>query len=208
MSITLVKKAIRKYCQNLLTAKYPTYFTSNNVIWANTWDDKDPTSLSVDRTECFLSVFSDEAYGFGVDREFYESLQTDDKYYTKQVEIREITVNIGVSSMLKEGVLTGLEAQNLANEAVAYIRRNLKTLASSNYFLYNNTYFTPIHVISNEISGIQDASEFEETRNRFTYQFTCKFRFDEVGEVETNLANGGNVELIGTDIDIDFDIID
>ena len=206
MSLIKAKKVIRKYACDLLKAYNSSVFTDINTAWINTDENRngDP-----ERTECWLALTADDSYGFSIDREFYldeEDISTTDVYKTKQVEIHTITVMFGVTSMSKKGVLTPLEAQNLAYTACSHIRKNLKTLAGSSYFLYDNEVFTPIHILSDEISDVTDMSEFEETKYRYTFQFSCKFRFDEVGSVITSKAEDANVELTGEDIDITFDI--
>ena len=206
MSLIKVKKVIRKYTCDLLKAYNSSVFTDINTAWINTDENRngDP-----ERTECWLALTADDSYGFSIDREFYldeEDVSTADVYKTKQAEIHTITVIFGVTSMSKKGVLTPLEAQNLAYTASSHIRKNLKTLAGSSYFLYDNEVFTPIHILSDEMSNVTDMSEFEETKYRYTFQFSCKFRFDEVGSVITSKAENANVELTGENIDIEFDI--
>lgn len=205
MSLIKVKKVIRKYTCDLLKAYNSLVFTDINTAWINTDENRngDP-----ERTECWLALTADDSYGFSIDREFYLDEQdpsTADVYKTKQVEIHTITVMFGVTSMSKKGVLTPLEAQNLAYTASSHIRKNLKTLAGSSYFLYDNTGFTPIHILSDEMSDVTDMSEFEETKYRYTFQFSCKFRFDEIGSIVTSKAENANVELTGENIDITFD---
>lgn len=206
MSLIKAKKVIRKYTCDLLKAHDSEFFTNENTAWINTDENRNGNP---ERTECFLALTADDSYGFSIDREFYldeEDVSTEDVYKTKQVEIHTITVMFGVTSMSKKGVLTPLEAQNLAYTACSHIRKNFKTLASSSYFLYENDVFTPIHILSNDMSDVTDMSEFEETKYRYTFQFSCKFRFDEVGSVVTSKAENANVELNGSNIDIDFDI--
>lgn len=209
MSLGKVKASIRSYIKGLLKTKYPDYFDDNNTVWINTQDDKAILEKDFDRIECYLAIISNDNVGWGVDGRFYldEDLSTtSDVWVTEQIETNLITVNIAVTAMKKKGVLTGLQAQNLAEEACGYIRKNLKSLATMNYFQYDNTFFTPIHVISNEISTVVDVSEFEETTGRHTFQFNCLFRFDDIGSVITPKAESANVTLIAENIDYDFDI--
>lgn len=209
MSLIKVKASIRSYIKDLLKIKYPSYFNDNNTIWINTQDDKQVLENSFDRIECYLAIISNDNVGWGIDGIFYldEDLSTTtDVWVTEQIETNLITVNIAVTAMKKKNVLTGLEAQNLAQEACSYIRKSLKSLATMNYFQYDNTFFTPIHVISSDMSQVTDVSEFEETTGRHTFQFTCLFRFDDISSVVTPKAESIDVELSGTDIDIDFDI--
>lgn len=209
MSLGKVKASIQSYIKGLLKTKYPSYFDDNNTVWVNTQDDKEVLENSFDRIECYLAIISNDNVGWGTDGKFYldEDLSTTtDVWVTEQIETNLITVNIAVTAMKKKNVLTGLQAQNLAQEACGYIRKSLKSLAAMNYFQYDNTFFTPIHVISSEMSQVTDVSDFEETTGRHTFQFTCLFRFDDIGSVITPKAESANVELTGTDIDIEFDI--
>ena len=81
----------------------------------------------------------------------------------------------------KDGSITlsDVQAQNLVLDACSYLRRMLKSQYAGNYFLYDNELFTPIFVLAQQkdVSDIEDTSSFEETRNRHTCQFSCKFSF-------------------------------
>jgi hypothetical protein len=208
MSLTLAKKAIITYVFDLLNGKYPTYFpTKREVYWADTVKIR-----PLDATECYLQVLEQESMCWGIDGEIIYN-ETEDKYEKRQLERNIITVNIAVTSMKKNGGLSGLQAQNLANEACNFIRRQIKSGEASNYFLYDNTIFTPIYTISNELSSVDDVSVFEETRNRHTFQFQAKFRYDIDELIDATIAQEASVEMevgeTNSDVpakDVDFTI--
>lgn len=221
MNITLVKKAIRDYIYTVLNTQYPTYFkesdytqpntptkTAKNVYWSSTM-----TYRPLDATECILDITSNKSLVWGIDGHMYKVPATgsaDEKYYYEEKEPKILTVNILVTSMKNEKLgLTDLTAQNLALDACTYIANRLKSGSALNYFYYDNTIFTPIEVLtgSEDLTDVDDVSYFEDTQNRHSCQFSCKFRYDETGSREVLLAQGAQIRLdeLGESIDIDFD---
>ena len=93
---------------------------------------------------------------------------------------------------------------------VVYIRNRLKSGSALEYFEWDNDIFTPIEVITTDgdLTNIEDVSEFEETKNRFTSQFSCKFKYSEIGSRETKVATGAHVDLeeLTDNTNDDFDI--
>jgi len=217
MNINLVKKAISSYVYDLLVTKYPQYFglqtfineegtTINypNVYWAGT-----VVYRPIDATECFLDITKAESLVFGIDGKFYKG--TDDKYYIEEEEPILITVNIAVTSMKNTKLnLNDFKAQNLVSEVSAYIRNRLKSGSALEYFGYDNTIYTPIQVLSSvgDMTEVEDVSYFEETQNRFTGQFSCKFRYSEKGSREAKVATNVNVNLteLTSNTVIDFNV--
>ena len=86
--------------------------------------------------------------------------------------------------------LTALQAQNLTYNACSYLKMLLKSGSASDYFRYENEILTPISVCSQNrnVSEITDISIFEDTRNRQTNQFSCKFAFDQTDRLEVDMA--------------------
>ena len=221
MNIIAVKKAIRDYIYTILNTQYPTYFkeqdytqpntptkTAKNVYWASTM-----TYRPLDATECILDVISNNSFTWGIEGEIFKVEGTgtlDDKYYYEEKERRILTVNILVTSMKNEKLgLTDLTAQNLALDACTHISNRLKSGSALNYFYYDNTIFTPIEVLtgSEDLTDVDDVSYFEDTQNRHTCQFSCKFRYNETGSREVQLAQGAHVRFdeLGEVLDILFD---
>ena len=217
-----IKEAILTWTYNQLSTKYPDYFkietytstitnrkkTAPNVYWINTITDRPELA-----TECYLDIGSDQSVNKGTDGEFYYN-STDQKYYNKIEETHILTVYFIISSMRREDkggsiTLSDVQAQNLVLDACSYLRRMLKSQYAGNYFLYDNELFTPIFVLAQQkdISDIEDTSSFEETRNRHTCQFSCKFSFTITDSVEAQLADGAHIIIDDeTAQDITFDI--
>lgn len=204
--MSLFKTAVVKWTYDLLNKEFPDYFNSNpytnidgiivnnspNVYWANSVTDR-----PIDATECYLAIVSDESHSMGTDGEFYQDT-TDNKWYYKLEEPHEITVNFVVSSMKNKALgLNALKAQNLSYNACSYIRMILKSGSASDYFCYENDYLKPILVCSQNrnISNIIPSSDFEETRDKFTYQFSCKFQYTQISKREVDLAQGAHLEI-------------
>jgi len=223
MNINLVKKAIATYTYNILNTKYPTIFkgytTTNasgtsinyrNVYWSETLEYR-----PIDATECCLDVTKIESINTkGIDSDFYYDEELE-KYQTKTKEDIIVTVNFNVTSMKNKGLnLTDLQAQNLVNDTCMYIRNQLKSGSAFNYFQYDNDIFTPIEVLiqQGDLSDIEDVSYFEDTKYRFTSQFSCKFRYSEVGSYDTLLAQGAHIEIgedeLAENVEIDISLGD
>ena len=219
-----VKEAILTWTYNQLNSRYPNNFkiseyTSTltnktkkapNVYWINTITDRPELA-----TECYLDISNDYSVNKGTDGEFYYN-PTTQKYYNKIEETHILTVYFIISSMRQEDsngsiLLSDVQAQNLVLDACSYLRRFLKSQYAGNYFLYDNELFTPIFVLSQQkdVTDIEDTSEFEETRNRHTCQFSCKFSFTITDSVEAQLAEDAHVIVDDvTAQDITFDIGD
>ena len=216
-----IKQAILTWTYNQLNTRYPNYFkistytstlsgnkkTAPNVYWINTISDRPELA-----TECYLDISNDQSVNKGTDGEFYYN-STTQKYYNKVEETHILTVYFIISSMRQEDddgsiILSDVQAQNLVLDACSYLRRMLKSQYAGDYFLYDNELFTPIFVLSQQkdVSDIEDTSEFEETRNRHTCQFSCKFSFTITDSVEAQLAKGVTVydKTAQEIIDIDF----
>lgn len=194
-----VRQVILTWTYNTLNTKYPEYFNKNdyintagakvvnspNVYWADTVRDR-----PVDATECYLDIESDESYSLGTDGEFFEG--SDGKFYYKVTEQHEVAITFAVTSMKNDKLhLSALQAQNLTYNACSYLKMMLKTCSASDYFRYENDIVEePILVCTQprNMSAITDTSIFEDTRNRHTNQFSCKFRFDIVTEREVDKA--------------------
>lgn len=216
--LNLFKKAVLTWVYKTLNARYPQYFNTNpytnldgktvknapNVYWSDTMRDR-----PIDATECYLDIISDESHSFGTDSDYYEK---EGKFYRKLREPHEITVNFSISSMKNKLLnLTALQAQNLSYNACAYLRMLLKSGSASDYFRYENNILTPILVCSQNrnVSDITDISIFEDTRNRHTNQFSCKFTFDQIDEYEIDMAQNIYNEVKtkdskGNDVYIEF----
>lgn len=219
-----VKEAILTWVYNQLNTRYPTEFkiseyTSTltgkkkkapNVYWINTITDRPELA-----TECYLDIATDQCVEKGTDGEFYYN-STTQKYYNKIEETHILNVYFIVSSMRRENsdgsiALSDVQAQNLVLDACSYLRRMIKSQYAGNYFLYDNELFTPIFVLAQQkdVSDIEDTSAFEDTRNRHTCQFSCKFSFTITDSVEVQLADGAHVIIDDeTAQDITFDIDD
>ena len=216
----LFKQAVLEWTYNTLHSKFPSYFNTNdyyntsdvkvinspNVYWSDTVKDR-----PLDCTECILDIVSDDTQStFGVDGEFYKDT-TDNKYYTKMEEPHIVTVRFSVTSMKNEELnLTALQAQNLTYSACCYLRTILKSGSASDYFCYDNDIYTPILICSRfgNISDVNDTSDFEDTKNKHTNNFTCMFRFDVKTRRETDMAQkiGFSLEDDETGIAQDFEI--
>lgn len=211
--LSLFKQVVLTWTYNLLNGEFPEYFNANpytnkegttiknapNVYWSDTMRDR-----PLDATECCLDIISDEAVSSGTDGEFYQ--EADGKYYYKLEEPHEIIVNFSITSMKKKN-LTALQAQNLTYNACSYLRMLLKSGSASDYFCYENGILTPILVCSQNknISEITDTSIFEDTRNRHTNQFSCKFAYNQVSKRPVDLAqNIYNVVDYGKDVNYEF----
>lgn len=220
-NLSLFKTALLEWTYNTLNSKFPEYFNkdsyinldgqqvtnSPNVYWADSVRDR-----PLDATECYLDLIGDESVSFGTDGKFFYDEETD-KWYYELIEPHEITVNFAISSMKNKKLnLTALQAQNLTYNAISYLRMLLKSGSASDYFCYDNEYLTPILVCSQNrnVSEITDTSIFEDTRNRHTNQFSCKFSFNEVSRREVDLAQNIYNQVIydktetGEDVYIDF----
>lgn len=199
LDLAKVRLVILTWTYNTLNSQYPNYFNKNpykniagatvtnspNVYWADTVSDR-----PIDATECYLDIISDDSSSFGTDGEYYQD--TDNKYYYKITEQHEVTVSFTVSSMKNKLLeLSALQAQNLTYNACSYLKMMLKTGSASDYFRYENEIIDePILVCTQpaNMSEITDTSIFEDTRNRHTNTFSCKFRFDVVTKREVNKA--------------------
>lgn len=196
---SLFKAALLNWTYEKLNSKFPEYFNresyinldgitvnnSPNVYWADSVRDR-----PIDATECYLDIINDESVSFGSDDKFYQDPE-DNKWYYKLIETHEVTVNFAISSMKNKKLgLSSLQAQNLTYNALSYLRLHLKSGSASDYFCYENEYMTPILVCSQHrnMSEITDISVFEDTRNRHTNQFTCKFSYNTVSRREADLA--------------------
>lgn len=195
----LFKQAVLTWVYNTLHAEFPDYFNKDsyinldgqqvdnhaNVYWSDTVRDR-----PLDATECCLSIINDESVSWGTDGEFYED-KTTGKWYYKLEEPHEITVNFMITSMKNKKLnLTALQAQNLSYNAISYLRMLLKSGSASDYFCYENEILTPILVCSQNknMSEITDTSIFEETKNRHTTQFSCKFQYTTISKREVDKA--------------------
>lgn len=208
--LALFKQVILTWTYNILNSEFPDFFNKNeymtpdgtrvintaNVYWADSLRDR-----PLDATECYLDIVSDEAVSFGVDGKFYQD--TDGLYYYEMNEPHEIIVNFAVSSMKNKKLnLTALQAQNLTYNACSYLRMQLKSGSASDYFCYDNGILTPILVCSQNrnVSEITDTSIFEDTRNRHTNQFSCKFAYMVKTKRQVDLAqNIYNIVNYGVD---------
>lgn len=200
LDLAKVKKVILTWTYTTLNEQFPDYFNDNdytnisgakvinspNVYWSNTITDR-----PLDATLCYLTISSDESYTLGTDGTFYFNDNTQ-KFYYKITEPHEIMVRFSVVSMKNKSLnLSALQAQNLAYNACSYLKMMLKTGSASDYFTYDNDIVDePILVCTqpNNMTGITEISEFEDTKDKFTYQFSCKFKFDLVTEIEKDKA--------------------
>ena len=223
-----VKGAILTWTYNVLNTYFPDNFkllteTKSgkvshypNVYWSDTRKDR-PS----DAVECTLRIIGDStANSKGSDGEFYldeTDTGTGDVYKTNLEDTHIITVKFAVNTMKKDNsdgstALSDLQADNLAHQACSRLRMLLKSEQSSSYFLYDNTIFTPIFVLStnSDLSDVDGLFEFESTRGRHTFQFTCKFSFNITDSIETPLAQGAQLTLSDTNgsaldtLNIDF----
>lgn len=198
--MSLFKTAVVTWVYDILHNEFPEYFNSEpytsidgvltenapNVYWANTLKNR-----PIDATECYLDIVSDESICSGTDGKFYIENEGDTYGYYKLTESHFVTVNFVVSSMKNKSLnLTALQAQNLSYNAISYLRMMLKSGSASDYFCYENDYLKNILVCSqnSNMSNITDTSMYEETRNKHTNQFSCKFRFDVVSKRKVDLA--------------------
>lgn len=211
--LTLFKTAVLTWTYNTLNAEFPEYFNTNpytnlngqtvinsaNVYWADTVRDR-----PLDATECCLDIISDEAVSFGTDGDFYQ--EKNGLWYYRLSEPHEIIVNFAVTSMKNKSLgLSALQAENLTYNACSYLRMLLKSGSASDYFCYENGILTPILVCSQNknVSEITDISIFEDTRNRHTNQFSCKFAYNQISKRREDLAQkiygevipDGNIDL-------------
>lgn len=221
LDLAKVKKVILTWTYQTLNEYLPEYFNDNdyintsgakvvnspNVYWSNTITDR-----PLDATLCYLSIISDESYTLGSDDIFYYDNNTN-KFYCKIVEPHEITVRFSVCSMKNKTLnLSALQAQNLAYKACSYLKMILKSSSTSDYFTYDNDIIDePILVCTqpNNMSNILEISDFEDTKDKFTYQFSCKFKFDLVTRIERDRAQKVHGTVIPDDkIELaqDFDI--
>lgn len=203
--ISLVKKAILVWTYNTLNKKFPEYFNSNdwqnisgtivknspNVYWSNTvW------GRPLDSTECYLTIVNDKSYQLGTQGNYYVE---DGKMYYSISEQHYLTVRFSVCSMKNSQLnLTSLQAQNLVEDACVYLRSMLKSGSASDYFTYTNGIKDNILVCSqaNNVSDVVDVSMFEDTKDKFTSQFTCLFRYDSIEEsIEVDMAQGVSGEI-------------
>lgn len=200
LDLAKVKKVILVWAYETLNSHFPEYFNDNdyintsgakvvnspNVYWANTVTDR-----PLDATLCYLTLVNDESYSLGSDDIFYYNEETNKTYY-KIVEPHEITVRFSVASMKNKSLeLSALQAQNLAYNACSYLKMMLKTGSTSDYFRYDNEITNePILVCTqpNNMSNILEISDFEDTKGKFIYQFSCKFKFDLTTEIEKDKA--------------------
>lgn len=215
-----VKQAILTWTYNTLNSEYPLFFNKNdytntqgvlvknspNVYWQNTVANR-----PLDATQCVLTVVRDRSYTFGSDGKFYQD-ETDNKYYYEVSEPHDLTVRFAISSMKNETLnITALQAQNLAYNSCSYLRMLLKSGSASDYFTYDNEIKTPILVgsQSKNISEILNISDFEDTKDKFTYQFSCIFRYDFNSKREVGRGMGVYGSIVSNDVvelAQDFDI--
>lgn len=215
-----VKQVILTWTYNTLNSEYPLFFNKNdytntqgvlvknspNVYWQNTVANR-----PLDATQCVLTVVRDRSYTFGSDGKFYQD-ETDNKYYYEVSEPHDLTVRFAISSMKNETLnITALQAQNLAYNSCSYLRMLLKSGSASDYFTYDNEIKTPILVgsQSKNISEILNISDFEDTKDKFTYQFSCIFRYDFNSKREVDRGMGVYGSIVSNDVvelAQDFDI--
>lgn len=184
-----VKQVIATWAYNTLNEQFPDYFNSNdyydvqnvvhinspNVYWANTQQDR-----PLDATLCTLNVVRDDSYTFGTDGKFIPDSNINGHY--EGIEPHFLTVRFAVVSMKNKALnLSALQAQNLSYSACSYLRTILKSGSASYYFQSENEIAgSPILVCSQagNITEVLDISTFEDTKNKYTHQFSCVFRYD------------------------------
>ncbi len=211
------KTAILNWTYNTLNEEFPEYFNKNNyknldgqiienspnVYWSDTTRDR-----PLDATEACVSIINDEAVNWGTDGEFF--IENGQGYYRLK-EIHEVMVNFSITSMKNKKLkLTALQAQNLVYNACSYLRMQLKSGSASDYFRYENEFLVPILVCSQNknVSEITNTSIFEDTKNRHTCQFSCKFRYDQISKRKVDVARKmcADVDLVEFTEHIDIQV--
>ena len=200
----LFQTAVITWVYNTLNEKYPAFFKEysykldgsnikvKNVYWADTM-----TYRPFDATECILTVKSKTSPSFGTTGSFYQDAE-DKNYYNKLHEINIVDINFKISSMKNEKLgLNDYKAQLLVDEAISYLKTKLKSDNASDWFTWGNDIATPILVLTDtgNMSDITDMSVFEDTKNRFSSQFSCSFRYDYIDKEEAHLAQGAELDV-------------
>lgn len=218
-NIIAVKTAIHQFVRAELVLEFPTYFTSPNeqIYWENTRiNDRGGFPY------CFLEIENEEVLGFG-DFELYKVVTVDGVKHLYRVdkEFNVLTIGFNFCAMRDDlngsAPLNGLEAQSIAQRMARHIRRKLRSDDALDWFNYaENDASLQIGLQTENLTDISYLSEYEETKPKHRFRFTCPFNWTDVYETEmkiasqsgdiANFALGANlIYLNDTQVDIQID---
>lgn len=202
-SISNVKLAILDFITDNLKTSFPTYFTSDSQVY---YEDTQPDLRSSFPYVC-ISVESDSNEGHGIFGG-YEKVTEDGETTLYRVDKENSIISVTFSSYaMNSGSMTSLQAQNLAQQVIRFIRRILKSDESRKYFGYTNTYSVKIGANTHDITKIQYAPEYEDTNNKHRYYFSCEFNWQDSYTTEIDMAQAANIIRINDEtVDIEIDL--
>lgn len=200
-SIVKVKMAILDFISDNVKTEFPAFYTEDQQIY---FEDTQP-DLRNYFPYIYLSVEDDDNEGHGVFGG-YQLGEEDGEKVLNRIDKENNIISVSFSSCaMSDDVLSGLQAQNLAQQVIRYIRRLLKSDASREYFGYTNSYNIKVGVNSHKITKIQYAPEYEDTNYKHRYYFSCEFNWQDSYLTPVDLAQAANIIRINdktTDIEI------
>lgn len=212
-NIINVKETIRSFIKNKLVSDFPLFFPTNNKKVY--WEDTKPNDRE-DFPYCFLEIESETIDGYD-DFNKYElrTISSVKHLYKIETEHNNIVVGFNICSSRDDTnvnnalKLNGLQSQNLAQKMIRTLRRKLRNDESLSWFSDgNNPYNFRIGIETQNISPIQYLPDWEETRDKHKFRFTCSFNWIDVYETEVDIAEAINiVEINNEDTDIVIDLI-
>lgn len=203
-NIINVKEAIRSFIKSKLVADFPLFFPiDNKKVY---WEDTKPNDRE-DFPYCFIEIESETVDGFD-DFGGYELREIDDvkHLYKIEAEHNNIIVAFNICSTRDDTntnvslKLNGLQSQNLAQQMIRMLRRKLRSDESLSWFSNgNNPYNLKIGIETQDISQIQYIPDWEETKDKHRFRFTCPFNWVDKYETEVDIAEAINIVSINNE---------
>lgn len=131
------------------------------------------------------------------------------KIYRVDKEFNIITIGINVCTM-SDGTtaLNGINSQNLGNLIIKLLKRKLKSQEAIVWFSEKgNKDAIEIGIFNNDISSILYLPEYEDTRPRHRYRFTCQFNWLDSFETELELGKGAKIDRRSNEVQEEIIII-
>lgn len=195
-NIVNVKEAIWDFISTQVTNTgngFAQYFLTPNqqIYWE--WTRSDVRNIF---PYIYLEVEADETIGQSAFHSYEKrTVNNTTKFYRIDKQYHVFSVGINICTMTKDDLsLNGLQAQNLGSSIARLLRRKFMSDESTDWFAqaYNNDTIQ-IGVQTEEISNILYLPEYEDTKPKHRYRFTCTFNWTDTFETISNLAAGANI---------------
>lgn len=191
-----VKEAIWDFVANTVTNTgngFQNYFLTpySQIYWE--WTRSDGRSIF---PYIFFEIESDDTLGYSTFSSYEKRIIDEEtKFYRIDKEFHILTIGFNFCSMRDDiNGLTGLEAQNLANSLARLIRRKLMSDESLDWFNYaGNTDGVHIGTQTQDISIVQYLPDYEDTKPKHRFRFTCPFNWEDTYETEINMAEAAEI---------------